>query len=115
MKLIVAGSRDFEDYALVCKELDNLHEEIREIVSGVARGADLLGEQWARSIGKPIKQFPADWDTHGKSAGYKRNIQMGHYGTHLLVFWDGESKGTSHMINIAQKAGLWVKIVYFNN
>ena len=62
---------------------------------------------------KPIKQFPADWDTHGRSAGYKRNIQMGHYGTHLLAFWDGKSKGTGSMIDIALRYGLWVKVIYF--
>lgn len=49
MKTIVAGSRGFGDYELLCATLDGL--EITEVLSGTATGADILGERWARSKG----------------------------------------------------------------
>lgn len=82
-----------------------------EIVSGTARGADQLGEKFAKEKGCNLKQFPADWDAYGKSAGYRRNADMAKYADACVVFWDGVSKGTKHMIDLAEKAELDLKIV----
>src|SRR5690606_4428366 len=76
------------------------------IVSGAARGGDRLGENWAKENGVEVKQFPAEWDKHGKSAGMIRNKQMAEYATELLLIWDGESKGSAHMKKEAEKRGL---------
>ena len=114
MKVIIAGSRDFNDYETlkkVCDFMLSRQDEV-EIVSGTARGADQLGERYAREMGYPIKQFPADW-SKGKSAGYLRNEDMAKYGDALIAFWDGSSKGTEHMINLAKKRGLKVKVHKF--
>lgn len=116
MKLIVAGSRGIEDYAWVEQELDeyflNANQDLTdiEIVSGNAHGPDQLGEQYAKENDIKLKVFPADWDTHGKSAGYIRNGEMAEYATHLIAFWDGKSRGTKHMIETAQRKGLDVYI-----
>lgn len=78
MKVIIAGGRNFNDYEKLCQFCDKAlskQTEI-EIVSGTANGADKLGEKYANDNGYPIKQFPADWDKYGKSAGYKRNAQI---------------------------------------
>lgn len=118
MKVIVAGSRNFNDYSLVEKTLldyfkaNNLHNKDIEIVSGTARGADRLGEQFAKKCGLKITRFPADWDQYGKSAGYIRNEQMAKYGDILFAFWDGTSKGTKHMIDLARKYNLMVLVTY---
>jgi len=106
MKLIIAGSRGINNIVtLYCAlEIFELSSEmIDEIVSGMARGADRLGEEFAKTHGIPVKQFLARWTEFGKSAGYKRNAEMAEYGTHLLALWDGESKGTSHMVNLMRK------------
>jgi hypothetical protein len=120
MKLIVAGSRIFNNYSFICEKIDNFklyYGVIDEIVSGCARGADTLGIKWAKEHGIPkekIKKFPAKWKVNGKfdrSAGYKRNIEMAKYADSLIAFWDGESKGTRHMITMARKEKLnpiWV-------
>jgi len=116
MKIIIAGGRTFNDYELLCQNCDkafSLQTEI-EIVSGTANGADKLGEKYAKEKGYPIKQFPADWDKFGKSAGYKRNEEMAKYADALIAFWDNKSKGTKHMIELAKKYGLKVKVVIFN-
>ena len=54
--------------------------------------------------------FLADWDQFGKSAGYKRNIQMAEHADALIAIWDGKSKGTMHMITEACKRNLRVHL-----
>ncbi len=117
IKVIVAGGRDFYDYGLLCNVLDyqlsrRTIDEV-EIVCGMARGADLLGKKYADSRGIKVVEFPADWDTKGKAAGYVRNADMADYATHLVLFWDGESKGSKHMYDLANKKGLVVKVVRY--
>ena len=114
MKIIIAGSRNISDgFALssVMREAGYiLKENIDEIVSGGARGVDRLGEVYAKEQGITIKRFPADWEQYGKAAGYIRNAEMAEYADALVVLWDGQSKGTLHMINTAAKKGMPVFI-----
>ena len=114
-KIVVAGCRDFVDYNHLKSCLDpqiaqlivenNILDEI-EIVSGGARGADSLGERYAREWNFALKRFPADWNQYGKRAGYIRNEQMAKYADACICFWDGQSKGTKHMIDLARKYNL---------
>ncbi len=115
MKIIIAGSRNFNDYNLLKSSCDNLLTQFTniEIVSGTARGADKLGERYAREKGYTIKEFPANWDKFGKRAGYLRNDDMAQYSDMLIAFWDGTSKGTKHMIDLANKRGIKVEIVNY--
>jgi len=121
MKVIIAGGREFNDYELLSKKCDkvlkinnNLSSQKNiEIVSGTARGTDRLGERYAVERGYPIKRFPANWDKYGKSAGYRRNEEMAKYADVLIAFWDGESRGTKHMIDLAKKYNLKVGIVHY--
>jgi hypothetical protein len=112
MKVIIAGSRNFNDYNLLKTSCDNLLTQFTniEIVSGTARGADKLGERYAREKGYDIKEFPANWNL-GKSAGYIRNDEMAQYSDMLIAFWDGTSKGTKHMIDLANKRSLKVVVI----
>lgn len=115
MKVIIAGGRDFAEYDLLKYTCDYMLSKINhiEIVSGCSRGADLLGEKYAQEREIPVKKFPADWEKFGKGAGYKRNSEMATYADCLIAFWDGESRGTRHMINTAKKHGLQIKIVKY--
>lgn len=106
-KLIVAGGRDFNDYARLSAELFALAEgelqaEQVSIVSGMARGADALGFHFAQQENVQCHEFPANWNQYGKGAGYRRNQQMAEFSDGLLAFWDGQSKGTAHMIRTMQ-------------
>jgi len=113
-KLIIAGSRDFDDYSLLHKTMFFYYNiECLEIVCGGARGADRLGEMFAKDLKLPIKYFPANWNKYGKSAGYVRNKQMGEYADLAIVFWDGQSKGTQHMINIMHELHKPVRIIKY--
>lgn len=100
MKTIIAGCRGFNDYKLLKEKVDYYRKDhvITEVVSGTARGADYLGEEYANENGIPIKSFPADWDNYGKAAGPIRNRQMAEYADVLIAVWDGKSKGTNNMI-----------------
>ena len=117
MKLIVAGGRKFNDYKTLSDKLDYLlskrtKEEV-VFICGMALGADSLGLRYAKDNGYSWEEYPASWDLHGRSAGHIRNSQMADVGTHLVAFWDGISKGTKNMIDIANKKGLVVGIVYY--
>jgi len=116
VKLIIAGGRDFKDYSKLVAVSDHMLSKLVktrdiEIVSGGARGADALAIDYANMRGYSLTIMNADWDTHGKSAGYKRNAEMAEYSTHLIAFWDGQSRGTKHMIDLANKLKLKVHVV----
>lgn len=111
MKVIIAGSRDIADYSVVEHAvIKSGFEEITEVVSGCARGVDFLGEQWALNNNIPIRSFPAEWAMFGKSAGYIRNGKMAQYADALIAVWDGKSKGTKNMIDLARERNLQVYI-----
>ena len=117
-KVIVAGSRTFNDSKMAFEKLDKLLKEKLNthrvvIVSGAARGADTLGEEWAAKNYIRLAQFPAKWDEHGKSAGYKRNMEMAKYADALVAFWDKKSRGTKHMIDIMKELGKPVRIINY--
>ena len=83
IKVIIAGSRTFDNYDLLfekCSEALKDYDSVEiEIVSGNARGADRLGERFAKEKGFALTLFPADWNKFGKSAGYIRNKEMAEY------------------------------------
>lgn len=84
---------------------------IETVISGVTRGADFIGEQWALRNMKQIEQYPAEFSAYGNNASFIRNQKMIDNADALLAFWDGESKGTKHMIDLATVKGLLVFIV----
>jgi len=114
MKTIIAGSRDIIDYNLLLTAIDLAKDNdihVTEVVCGMAWGADMLGRRYAILNNLPLHDFPADWETHGNRAGYLRNIEMSENADSLIALWDGASKGTHNMIDIADEKGL-KKIVY---
>ena len=101
----VVGSRSRTDKEYIHKKLDELHSEkpIELIVSGGARGVDLIAEEWADLNKIPKKIFIPDWDKYGKKAGFLRNIEIVNHADVVYSFWDGESRGTLSSMNLAKK------------
>ena len=103
-RIIIAGGRDFDDYSLLQSkclpiiETQMVNYEVI-IMSGHAKGADLLGERFAEEHGLKLEVYLADWKAHYRSAGFRRNEQMGDIANGLIAFWNGESHGTKHMID----------------
>ena len=110
MKVIVAGSRSVSDYRIVRNAIIDSGYDITEIVSGRAKGADTLGEQYASIKGLDLKMFPANWERYGKRAGPLRNTAMADYADAAIVIWDGSSPGTKNMIDQMKERNKPVKI-----
>jgi YspA, cpYpsA-related SLOG family len=121
-KLIIAGGRDYGDYnhmsrVLIAMADTEFADYAVSIVSGMAKGADALGVRFAKEHNVKLYQFPADWRPDGiynPRAGFERNADMGLFANGLLAFWDGESKGTKHMIEYMRKLKKPVHIVPYN-
>ena len=107
MKLAIIGSRTFNDYyaaeQVFLKEFRE--QDITEIVSGGAKGADLIGKDIAVNFKLKYKEFLPDWQKFGRSAGFRRNQDIIDYCDLVLAFWDGKSKGTANSIDIATRQG----------
>ena len=115
-KLVVAGSRELQDYNIVSNTLDDYIKKLGNnysvtILSGTAKGADKLGEKYAKDKGLKLEQYPAQWENFGKAAAVKRNAQMAHIADAVIVFWDGQSVGTENMIKCAKSENIPCKVV----
>lgn len=115
MKLAIVGSRTFDDYNMLVDFIkDNYNiDEITHIVSGGARGADTFGERFADEFNKEKLIFPADWKKYGKKAGFLRNVDIIKNCDECACFWDGESHGTKHDIDLCNEMGKPYKVCYF--
>lgn len=116
-KVIVAGGRDFADYAYMKEKLDEVFNALGdldshpvEIISGMAKGADTLGIRYTEEHQLTMVLYPANWKNYPRMAGILRNMNMLVTATHLVAFWDGKSHGTKHMIEIAKEKGIPVWI-----
>ena len=106
-RIVVAGSRTFDDYEIAksviadcLKTFEGEHTFI--FLSGSCKGADALGERYAKEQGYKTELYPADWARYGKGAGPKRNEEMAKNCDAVICFWDGQSRGTKSMIELAQ-------------
>ena len=122
IRIVIAGSRGFENYALLEQTLDRILDkqiEPVELVSGHAKGADLLAERFAKENDLPIHIIKPDWKTYGRAAGPIRNRQMLDYAMEelslVVAFWDGKSKGTKNTIDTAKSLGIPVEIILFSS
>lgn len=111
IKIAIVGSRTFNDYEMlktfIGQTFENESELFQgkevEVISGGARGADKLGEQFAKEKGYGLTVFKAEWDKYGKSAGFRRNVDIIKNCDICFAFWDGESHGTQHDIQLCEE------------
>lgn len=117
MKVAIVGSRTFNDYNKLQEFINGVCEKenivIDTIVSGGAIGADRLGERYAKEHGIPTVVFLAEWNKYGKRAGIIRNVQIIDNCDVCIAFWDGESHGTKHDIELCEKMNKKYFIYYF--
>jgi hypothetical protein len=118
-KVIIAGTRTFGQKnwhrTLLREKMDFLTKNFFDVcvVTGAGKGADHWGEEWAHSKYYTVVRFHPDWDKHGKKAGPIRNREMAEYAEYCVCFWDGKSKGTKNMIELAREYGLKLRIVLY--
>jgi predicted Rossmann fold nucleotide-binding protein DprA/Smf involved in DNA uptake len=111
MKIAIVGSRSFQDYGLLLETM--ARHKPSAIVSGGAKGADILAERYAREIDIDCIVFKPDWKRYGRAAGPKRNKQIVEASDLIIAFWDGKSRGTYSTITLATKARKPVDVVRF--
>ncbi len=113
MRTIIAGSRSFNDYDRFEDLLDGvcMFINVTSIISGLAHGADTMALKYAAEADLPVTKYAADWEKFGRAAGPIRNEEMAEVADALVAFWDGESRGTKSMIDLALKKGLVVIVV----
>ena len=121
-RVLVCGGRDFNDEKMMYEELDKILDngdgDEYELVSGHAKGADILSEKYAKDRHIRIKVFPVDWKRYGKVSGIKRNKDMLDYVSQenpvVVAFWDGNSTGTKNTIDTARKTGIEPIVIFYN-
>lgn len=78
--VLICGGRDFSDKQLLEEVLSEVFEKLNPsdtlVIVGDADGADALAEKWALANWFSVEKHHADWQTHGKSAGPRRNSEM---------------------------------------
>jgi len=122
-RVIVTGSREFDDYTTVCLELGGVLKHLMAtadplprivVVHGAAKGADTLADKAARAFGMDVEPHPADWETHGKRAGFIRNAEMVALGADQVIalYKQGAgNRGTDHCAKLAERAKIPVRRV----
>jgi hypothetical protein len=116
-RVLVCGSRHWSDYEAIKAAIIRANPSL--IIHGGATGADSLAGNAAQYLRIPVRVFPAAWLTYGKSAGFRRNCEMLRHGQPdlVLAFARGslaQSKGTSHMVAIARRAGIPIQLTELN-
>ena len=112
---VVCGSRDWptEGMWLVTAKIIELIPRDSLIITGGARGVDEHAHDVAANLGHPTKVMRANWNQHGKRAGYLRNVAMlDERPEAVLAFCNQASRGTMHTIREALKREIplyWVK------
>jgi len=119
--ICVAGGREFDDYDFLSSCMDSIkhlhYMKAITLISGAARGADTLGEQYATEQHWEMESHPPDYDVPQylrKRAPFVRNQKMAEIADVLCAFWDGKSKGTRHMIGCALKEGLEIHVFRYS-
>jgi len=112
VRILVTGGRDYSNSERLFAALDKVHKikGISLIIQGGARGADSLAKEWAFSRGVPVCQFDANWDFHGKKAGYIRNKDMLELGLPDAAVAFSGGRGTASMVKLLKdnNIGVWV-------
>ncbi len=109
-KVIICGAREVGNES--CREaIDEFLSHLKKncvIVHGGCKGVDIIVDMYSRKRGLPVIVYPAEWDKHGKAAGYIRNKRMllEEKPDLVIAFHPAldKSKGTKHMIETANKA-----------
>lgn len=112
-RVVISGSRDWTDEDAIHQQLLRFSPQDTIIVHGGCRGADMIADRVAKSMGFAVECYPAEWNKYGKAAGPIRNslmLEISPPPVHLLAFPLPQSRGTIDAIHKAQAKGITVTI-----
>lgn len=130
MKIAIVGSRDFQDYNLLMDALLPYQDAIETVITGGATGTDALAMRWSETVlGREATVIYPDWydltapeavvkynkqgTPYNALAGLIRNKQIVAQADRIIAFWDGESRGTRHVIRYARKLRKPLEVVQY--
>ena len=118
-RILIAGCRDFNNYKIATRYSNRCLSEIKKqydliIVSGGAKGADMLGERFANEKKLKIERYLPDWQKYGKAAGPKRNKEMAAVSDYIIYFWDKKSRGTASTIRYGRLLDKPIRVKIIN-
>lgn len=115
-RVLITGSRNWEDRVTIETALQQVQAEAgitRDnvvVVHGGARGADRMAGWIAEQLGMKVEVHPADWERHGKAAGFIRNQEMVDADIDLVLSFNrDDSAGTRQCTRLAENAGLEIR------
>ena len=101
MKLAIVGSRNLTDIMID----EFIPKGVTEIISGGAKGVDRLAAEYSKNHSLKLTEFLPEYGLYGRAAPIRRNESIVNYADHILVFWDGASKGSLSVIRYAERQG----------
>lgn len=110
-RIAIVGSREYKDLDNVKLVINDMAPFKPVIISGGARGVDREATKQAQIIGLKTSIYWADWEIHGKAAGFIRNQLIVDNSDACIAFWDGKSKGTLDTVRKMEKAKKPVLII----
>lgn len=127
MRVLITGSRDWEDEAHVRKEMSRLwdrcppFEMITIVHGGCPTGVDRYAARWvdtsaADDVNVTEEVHPADWKKHGKSAGPIRNQEMvDSEPDYFLAFVRNSSPGTTGTVSLCRRSQISGAVWYVDD
>jgi hypothetical protein len=95
MKVLIVGSRSIETFDLS----GYVPTETELIISGGGGGVNAIAEDYADRHRLSKLVLRPDYDHFGSVAPLQRNDAMVALADHVIVVWDGVSKGTKDIID----------------
>ncbi len=116
MKVIVAGSTIWDDRESIRQELAALPSDTT-VIFGDSPGADQIGGEIASELNlkvQPMSKHKDDYQRYKRGAWKALNERMLASDAELVLAFHpdlAKSRGTKHLVKLAQEAGVPVKII----
>jgi hypothetical protein len=113
MKVLIGGSRDWTDQAMIRKWIEGL-PPMSTVIHGDYRGADRIAGAIAFELGHHEVKVPANWPYYDKPAGPLRNTAMLDLGPdQVWIFHPNieKAKGSRDLREQARARGIRVTVI----
>ena len=106
MRIAIVGSRN-----IIVTNIGRYISDCDEIVSGGAKGVDTCAAEYARKNGIKLYEFLPNYERYGRAAPIVRNKEIVDFADKVIVFWNGNSKGSLSIIKYAEKTGKQCEVI----
>ena len=114
-KVVIVGSKGFEDYALLEQYVDKklsrvAQEDAIEIVTSHSKSTVDMAVRYAQERGYQHKHFQPDPAKYKAQAYPQVNQELLAYADSIIVFWDGQEGAAGTLIKKARDAGVRIAV-----